>query len=103
MFPYSYQDEEHHMKDPFHIALGEHLYFRLAPHFEEWSNIFFMKILVEINIMYTTEKHNEYKLRQEAKRVLQDKSGKLGYYAARVSRIFFGIFNSAVIVALILV
>lgn len=54
MFPYSYQIPGDHMKDPFHIAEGEHMYFRLAPHFEEWSNIFLMKILVEINIMYTT-------------------------------------------------
>ena len=62
-----------------------------------------MKILVEINIMYTDEKHNEYKLRQEASRVLQDKSGKLGYYAKRVKNIFFGLFNYAVVIALVMV
>jgi len=39
------------------------LYFRLSPHFEEWSNIIYMKLLLEINIMYTTAKLDEYKLR----------------------------------------
>lgn len=42
-------------------------------------------------------------MRIEAKRVLEEKTGKLGYYAARTSRIFFGIFNYAIIVSLVLV
>lgn len=91
------------MSDPFHIKEGESLYFRLAPHIEEWSNILMMKILMEINILYTTEKKSTYKLREEAKRVLQEKSGKLGYYYRRFKNIFLGIFNKAVIVALIMV
>jgi hypothetical protein len=57
------------MKDPFHIKPDEPLYFRLAPHVEEWSNVL-LKILVDINTMYTTEKNTELKLRSEAKRVL---------------------------------
>ena len=62
-----------------------------------------MKILCEINIMYTTEKHHEYKMRQDAKTVLQEKTGRLGYYAARFSRIFFGIFNYIIVIALVMV
>ena len=53
MFPYAYHVPSNHMSDPFHIKDGEALYFRLAPHFEEWSNVLLMKILVEINVMYT--------------------------------------------------
>jgi len=47
------------MSDPFHIKEGEALYFRLAPHFEEWSNVLLMRILVDINVMYTEEKLTE--------------------------------------------
>ena len=32
---------------------------------------------------------------------MQEKAGKLGYYASRVNRIFFGIFNYVVIIALV--
>lgn len=63
MFPYQYQDSGNPMSDPFHIKEGESLYFRVAPHFEEWSNVLLMKALIEINIMYTTEKVSEYRLR----------------------------------------
>ena len=100
-FPYNYKDAGEPLADPFHIKAGESLYFRLSPHFEEWSNVIYMKLLLEINAMYTTAKLDEYKLRQEAQYVLKQKSGRLGYYAGRVSRIFFGLFNYVVIVALV--
>lgn len=103
LFPYNYKVIDKPLADPFHIKKGETLYFRLAPHFEEWSNMFLMKILIEINLMYTVEKKNEYKLRQEAIHILSEKAGKFGYYAARFNRIFFGIFNYVVIVSLVLV
>lgn len=82
---------------------GETLYFRCSPHFEDWLNIFLMKLLREINIMYTKEKKSEYKLRQEALHVVAEKTGKLGYYFARVKRIFLGLFNYFVIVSLVAV
>lgn len=59
MFPYSYHVPSNPMSDPFHIKEGEALYFRLAPHFEEWSNVLLMRILVDINVMYTEEKLTE--------------------------------------------
>jgi len=62
-FPYNYKVAGDPMADPYHIKKGESLYFRLSPHFEEWSNIIYMKLLLEINIMYTTAKLDEYKLR----------------------------------------
>lgn len=43
--------------------------------------------------MYTTEKKAEFKLRLEAKHVVAEKTGKLGYYFERTKKIFFGIFN----------
>lgn len=101
MFPFAYKVEGEPLRDPFHIKEGESLYFRLAPHVSEWANVLLMKALIDVNIMYTTEKVGEYRLRQQAQHVLQEKAGKLGYYASRVSRIFFGIFNHAVIIALV--
>jgi len=64
MFPYNYKVEGELLRDPFHIRKGESLYFRLAPHYSEWVKVFLMKLLIEVNIMYTTEKVSEYRLRQ---------------------------------------
>jgi hypothetical protein len=101
--PRDYKNDDNLLQDPFHISAGDSLYFRCSPHFEDWLNIFLMKLLREINIIYTTEKQSEYKLRQEAKHVVAEKTGKLGYYFNRVKRIFVGIFNYLVIIGLVLV
>lgn len=92
------------MSDPFLIPKeGHSLYFRIQPPVQEWINVFLMKALIEINIMYTVEKQDEYKLRMMANSVLQESTGKFGYYAARSSKIFFGIFNYIVIISLVAV
>jgi len=63
------------MNDPFNIRKGESIYFRFPVNMDDWINIFLMKLLREVNIMYTTESLNEYKLRQEAKHVVAEKTG----------------------------
>lgn len=63
------------MNDPFKIEKGASIYFRLPINFEDWINIFLMKLLREVNIMYTTESLKEYRLREEAKHVLAEKTG----------------------------
>lgn len=100
---YDYKNEESVMNDPFRITPGASIYFRFPINFEDWFNIFLMKLLREVNIMYTTESLSEYRLRQEALHVLAEKTGSLGYYFARVKRIFLGIFNKLVIAALVCV
>lgn len=60
-----------------------------------------MKALIEINIMYTTEKNEEYKLRQMANDVIQESAGKFGYYFSRVKRIFFSIFNYLLVISMV--
>jgi len=84
VFPNIYKNDDNLLQDPFHIKTGETLYFRSSPHIEDWINIFMMRFLREVNIIYTKEKVTEYRLRQEAKHILEEKSGKLGYYWARV-------------------
>jgi hypothetical protein len=91
------------LEDPFRIKPGQDIYFRCTPQLEDWINIFLMRMLKEVNIMYTKEKESEYKLREEAKHIIAEKTGKLGYYANRIRRIAMGLFNYAVIVALVLV
>ena len=56
-------NNEQLMNDPFGITKGESIYFRFPVNLDDWINIFLMKLLREVNIMYTTESLNEYKLR----------------------------------------
>lgn len=70
MFPFYNRDEDDTMKDPFHIPRGHSLYFRISPPWNSWITVFMMKLLIEINMMYTTEKNDEYKLRMAANRVV---------------------------------
>jgi len=102
MFPIDYKVEGDVMADPFHIEPGMSIYFRCSPQLQDWINILLLRFLREINIMYTTEKANEYKLRETAKHIIAEKTGKFGYYMARVGRIFKGIFDYAILIAMIL-
>lgn len=97
------KDENNLLKDPFNIKAGDSIYFRCAPSAIDWATIIMLRILKEINIMYTTERVNEYRLRREALHIAKKQTGKLGYYVNRVRRIFLGLFNYVVIVALVVV
>lgn len=103
LFPNRYLDFANLKKDPFHIVPGEKMYGRCSPQLEDWINVMLMRALREINIMYTTEALEEYKLRQQAYHIIEEKTGKLGYYFNRFKKIFLGIFNTFVIIALVCV
>lgn len=62
-----------------------------------------MKFLIEINHLYTTEKLEEYKLRQEANHVIADRTGSAGTWFSRFKTVFMGIFNKVVIIGLVTV
>ena len=80
MFPSSNKVADNPMKDPFNIPRDGHsLYFRITPPWDEWATIALMKLLIEINIMYTDEKAEEYKLRMAANRVVAESTGKVCY------------------------
>jgi hypothetical protein len=103
LFPNRYMVHDNLKKDPFHIKPGDIMYGKCSPHIEDWINIFLMRFLREVNIIYTKEKLEEYKLRQSAIHVVEEKAGKAGYYFNRFKSIFAGIFQSFVIIALVCV
>jgi hypothetical protein len=104
MFPANNQQTENPMRDPFNIPRESNsIYFRLMPPWELWVTVALMKLLIELNIMYTDEKNEEYKLRMAANTVLTESTGKAGYYFKRALRIFVGVFDILVIISLVVV
>ena len=88
MFPSDNKAHSNPMQDPFHIPRdGSSLYFRISPPWGQWFTVAMMKLLIELNIMYTTEKAEEYKLRMAANSVMAESTGKAGYYFKRTMRI----------------
>jgi hypothetical protein len=71
MFPFYNRKDDDPMSDPFRITSEDQsLYFRISPPIFAWITVFMMKMLIEINCMYTTEKEDEYKIRMKANRVI---------------------------------
>ena len=60
-----------------------------------------MKLLLEINTMYTVEKIAEYKLREEASYVMKEKTGHYGYKVAAVLEFFKGSLEYLVMAAML--
>ena len=70
MFPFYNRKVDDPMSDPFRIKPDQSLYFRISPPINAWITIFMMKMLIEINCIYTTEKEEEYNIRMKANEII---------------------------------